>query len=53
MRQYRYAVPNGIRVVDIHLKNYVPSHLMITGHRVLISYDGQPSTCYNCKEQGH
>src|SRR5215510_11768318 len=27
--------------------------MLIAGHRVLISYDGQPLTCYNCNEQGH
>jgi hypothetical protein len=52
-RQYRYAVSNGIRVVDIHLQNHVQSHVMIAGNRVLISYDGQPSTFYNCDEQVH
>jgi hypothetical protein len=52
-RQYIYAVSNGVRLVDIRLKHHVPSHLMIAGHRVLVSYEGQPVTCYNCSEQGH
>jgi hypothetical protein len=52
-RQYRYAVSNGIRLVEMQFNSHVTSHLMIAGHRALISYDGQPSTCYNCNEQGH
>jgi hypothetical protein len=32
---------------------HVPPHMLIAGHRVLISYDGQPFTSYNCNEQGH
>jgi hypothetical protein len=39
--------------VELNLKTHVPSHMLIAGHRVLISYDGQPLTCYNCNEQGH
>jgi hypothetical protein len=52
-RQYKYAVSNGVRLVDMKLKTHVPSHLYIAGYRVLISYDGQPTTCFNCKEEGH
>jgi hypothetical protein len=46
-------VSNGIRSVELNLKTDVPSHMLIAGHRVLISYDGQPLTCYNCNEKGH
>jgi hypothetical protein len=35
------------------LTQYVPSHLVIAGQRVLISYDGQPITCYGCGDTGH
>jgi hypothetical protein len=52
-RQYRYSVSNGIRIVGLNLKTHVPSHMLIAGHRVLISYDGQPLTCYNRNENGH
>jgi hypothetical protein len=31
----------------------VPSHIYVEGHRVLSSYDGQPTTCYGCGEVGH
>jgi hypothetical protein len=51
--QYKYCVDNGIRIVTIHLKRHVPSNLTIAGQRVLLSYEGQPSTCYNCGETGH
>jgi len=31
----------------------MPSHLTIAGNNALISYDGQPPTCYRCNEPGH
>ena len=31
----------------------MPSHMIIAGHRALIAYEGQTTTCYNCNEQGH
>jgi hypothetical protein len=31
----------------------VPSNLVIKGTRVLLTYEGQPLTCYNCGEVGH
>jgi hypothetical protein len=41
-------------VVTIKMKKkHIPSHLTIMGHRVLVSYDGQPSTCYGCGDTGH
>jgi hypothetical protein len=52
-RTYRYIVDNGIRQVTMVLTQHVPSHLVIADQRVLISYDGQPSTCYGCGETGH
>jgi hypothetical protein len=27
--------------------------MVVAGTRVLISYEGQPPTCYGCNEQGH
>jgi hypothetical protein len=50
---YRYKVGNGIRTVNIELKSHVPSHIHIDGHRALISYIGQPVTCYVCNETTH
>ena len=45
-RAYRYQVANGIRVVLIALTKHIPSHMTIAGNRVLVSYEGQPTTCY-------
>lgn len=45
---YRYAVDNGVRQVTILMTRHVPSHLTVAGYRVLLSYEGQPVTCYGC-----
>jgi hypothetical protein len=52
-KKYRYPVDNGIRVVTIQLKHHAPSHLTVAGQRTLISYEGQPTTCYGCDATGH
>jgi hypothetical protein len=52
-RTYRYPVENGIRAATVALVAHIPSHLMVAGHRSLVSYDGQPPTCYGCNETGH
>jgi hypothetical protein len=39
-RAYRYAVSNGIRIVEISLKKHIPSHMTIAGNIVLLSYEG-------------
>jgi hypothetical protein len=52
-RAYRYAVANGIRVAVVTLTKHIPLHIVVAGHRILISYEGQPTTCYGCKETGH
>lgn len=51
--QFRYAVPNGVRTVKIALKKHIPSYQDIAGHRVLITYAGQPITCALCHVTGH
>jgi hypothetical protein len=51
--QYRYPVSNGVRLVQLNLKQHIPSHMYIAGNRVFITYEGQNATCYNCNEQGH
>jgi hypothetical protein len=50
---YHYKVSNGVLVVDIELTQHIPSHLTNGGYRALVSYDGQPTTCYACNELGH
>jgi hypothetical protein len=52
-QKYRYPVSNGMRIVEIQLKQYIPSHMMIAGDRVLITYEGQPTTCYGCNGVRH
>ena len=51
-KAYRYPVANGIKVITINLTQHLPSHMAINGTRVL-TYDGQPLTCYGCGETGH
>lgn len=50
---YRYKVYNGVRIADIKLKKHIPSHMSIAANDVMISYDGQPPTCYRCNNTGH
>jgi hypothetical protein len=52
-KTYRYAVAKGIRQVTILLSQHIPSHLTVSGHRVLLSYEGQPATYYGCGETGY
>jgi hypothetical protein len=52
-RVYRYPVSNGGRLVEVGLQKHIPSQMIIVGHRILISYEGQPITCYGCNEPGH
>ena len=47
------TVENGVRQVNMMLTQHVPSHLVIAGQRVLISYDGQPTSCYGCGDTEH
>jgi hypothetical protein len=51
--RYRYKVSNGIRLVNMNLKQHIPSHMQVADHRVLISYDGQPATCCGYNATGH
>jgi hypothetical protein len=49
--RYRYKASNGIHL-NMNL-NHIPSHIQVADHRVLNSYDGQPTTCYGCNAIGH
>jgi len=50
---YRYRVCSGVRLVSMSLVKHIPSHVVVAGHRALISYEGQPTTCHSCNEPGH
>ena len=50
---YRYKVYNGILNAEMRLKMHLPSHMTIAGNDALLSYDGQPPTCYKCNQTGH
>ena len=50
---YRYPVSNGIRITTMNLVQHIPSHPIVARHRTLISYEGQPTTCFGCNEIGH
>ena len=50
---YRYPVDNGVRQVTIVLSRHAPSRLTVAGQQVLLSYEGQPPTCYGCGESDH
>jgi hypothetical protein len=50
---YRFSVVNGIRLAMITLPKHNPSHIIVAGNRVLVSYEGKPITCYGCNSTGH
>jgi hypothetical protein len=52
-KMYRYPMANGIRVATINLDKHLPSHLIIAGGRPIVSYEGQPVSCYACGGIGH
>jgi hypothetical protein len=43
----------GVRIVQMSLNKHLPSHLTIVGYRALVSYEGQPQTCYGCSATTH
>ena len=49
---YRYPVYNGIRLAGIAFQKHIPSHMIIMGNRILLSYEGQSLTCYGCNQPG-
>ena len=49
----RYQVSSDVRMVVITLTIHIPSHMTRAGHRGLVSYVGQPTTCYGCGETVH
>ena len=51
--RYRNKVSNCMKVVDMRIKQHLPSHLLIAGNDALLSYDGQSPTCCRCNAVGH
>ena len=52
-RIYRYKVSNGVRVAVMKLAKHIPSNITIAGHRVLVSYEGQPMAYDRCHKTDH
>ena len=52
-KSYRYTVKTGVKIAMINLKEHLPSQIAVGEQRALISYEGQPVTCYTCGAQGH
>jgi hypothetical protein len=52
-KAFRYKVPNGIRQVMVMLTRHVPSLFTVAGHRVLLSSEEQPASCYGCGKIEH
>jgi hypothetical protein len=52
-QKYRYAVANGIKIASMQLTKHIPSYITIDGYRALISYEGQPQTCYGFGDTEH
>ena len=50
---YHYWVSTVVCVVIMLLSKHIPSHVVVAGYRSLISYEGQPTTCYSCNEPVH
>jgi len=43
----------GIKVATMKLSKHLPSHMSIAGHKVFVSYEGQPFTFYGCGDTDH
>jgi hypothetical protein len=52
-KAYRYNVFGGDRIAVFTLTKHIPSHIMIAGHTGLVSYEGQLTTCNDCRETGY
>lgn len=44
---------NGVRSVDMYIRNNIPSHLVVCGYKIQVTYSGQVPTCFVCHESGH
>jgi hypothetical protein len=52
-KSYLYKIANGIRLVTLNRRLHTSSYLIIANNKVLLSYEGQPMTCYGCSNTGH
>jgi len=50
---YRCRVSEGSRMVSMSVVKYIHSYVVVEGYRALISYEGQPTTCYSSNVPGH
>jgi hypothetical protein len=44
---------NGIKIVLMKWTKHIPSYITTARHSDLISYEGQPQTCYGCGDKNH
>lgn len=51
--RYRYAVDTGIRIVQMHVANHIPSNLIIANFEAYITYAGQEQQCFLCGDTSH
>lgn len=47
------SVPTGTRVIEMELRESIPSLLSIAGHRALVYYSDQQRTCFSCGQTSH
>jgi hypothetical protein len=49
----RYMVDNGQKAAVVTLVAHIPSHLLVAGHKLLVSSEDQPTTFCTCNDPGH
>ncbi|XP_069675557.1 uncharacterized protein [Periplaneta americana] len=51
--RYRYKIDTGIRVVQMVIKQSIPTNLTIANYEAYITYPGQEQTCFLCGSSSH